>query len=234
MTAPVFIAGHSLGAGEAEECAFDRVKRGLPVDGVYVIGSPRPGNSVLGTALSKVPVWRSIQNRVGPHFPDYDLVTSVPFEAGPLFDYSQIAPFELIAEPAAPNDTWGLFRYHHSFLYQAGVQKLSPTSSGAAVELTEAVDAIQDLYGGPGYAAHDKAAPAGRWDVPNFVDGQFWGMRIMPNGARLVVFRGSTTRLDWWHDFEFGQIDLHGAKVSAGFWQGVGASLGALDAALAA
>jgi len=70
--------------------------------------------------------------------------------------------------------------------------------------------------------------------VRNFIDGQFWGMRKTPGGANMVVFRGSTTRLDWWHDLEFEQIDLHGARVSKGFWAGPAASLGALDAALAA
>ncbi len=233
MRTPVFAAGHSLGAAEAVDYVYDRVCRDLPVDGVYLIGSPQPGDAKIGTALSAVPIWRSVQNRVGPHFPDYDLITSVPFDAGPRLAYCQPAPFELIAEPAEPDDPWGLFRYHHSQLYLAGVRKLAPTGSGAAVELVEAVEAIQDLYGGPGYAAHDKAPPVGRWDVRNFIDGQYWGVRRTSAGAWLLVFRGSTTRLDWWHDLEFEQTDLHGARVSKGFWAGPAASLPVLDAVLA-
>lgn len=220
MTAPVFVTGHSLAAAETDLYAYSRVKRGLAVDGVYTFGNPRPGNSIIGVATSSVPIWRAIRNYCG-RFPNYDLVTSVPFDVEPLLDYAQPAPFEDIDEPAAPNDPWLEFRYHHSQLYQAGCRKLPPTGSGAAVELVEAIDAVQDLYNG-----------VGQWDVRHFVDGQYWGMRKLPNGARLLVFRGSTTPLDWIHDLETWQIDLYGAKVSAGFWAGVEGSLNALDAAL--
>jgi Lipase (class 3) len=216
---PVFIAGHSLGAAEAVLYAYDRVERALPVDGIYVFGCPRPGNSVIGSALASVPVWRSIRNDLG-RFPDYDLVTAVPFDIEECLDYAQPAPFEAIAEAAAPDDPWFLFRYHHSQLYQAGCRKLPPT--GGAVELTDAIDAVQDLYDN-----------TGRWDVPNFVDGQYWGMRVMPNGARLLVFRGSATGTDWSHDLDTMQILIHAAKVSRGFWASIGLSRAALDAALA-
>ena len=221
MTAPVFIVGHSLGAAEACLAAFSRTRRGLPVDGVYVFGCPRPGNAVIGSALASVPIWRSIRNDLG-RFPSYDLVTAVPFDIEELLDYAQPAPFEAIAEPPAPDDPWLLFRYHHSQLYQAGCRKLAPTGSGAAVELVEAIDAVQDLYDG-----------VGAWAWQNFVDGQYCAMRVMPNGAKLLVFRGSTTPLDWMHDLDTRQVDLHGAKVSRGFWAGPGAIEAALDAALA-
>src|ERR1039458_5413141 len=45
--ASIFIGGHSLGAARAGEYAWSRVMRGLPVDGVYVCGSPRAGNAIL-------------------------------------------------------------------------------------------------------------------------------------------------------------------------------------------
>ena len=219
MTAPIYITGHSLGAAEATLYAYDRVKRGLPVDGVYLFGCPRPGNSALGVVLSSVPIWRSIRNDCG-RFPDYDLVTAVPFDVEALLDYAQPAPFEAISEAPPADDPWGLFRFHHSQLYGTGCRKLPPTGNGAAVELVEAINCVQDLYDGePG------------WSASNFVDGQYWAVATI-GGARLVVFRGSTTELDWVHDAETTQVDLHGAKVSRGFWTGVGASQAALDAAL--
>ena len=220
MTA-VFITGHSLGAAEACLYAYSRVSRGLPVDGVYVFGCPRPGNSGLGAALASVPVWRSIRNDCG-RFPSYDLVTAVPFDVEALLDYAQPAPFEDIAESPPSNDPWGPLRYHHSYLYLAGCKKLPMTGNGAAIELVEAIEAVNDLY-----------AASGFWRTEHFTDGQYWGARVMESGAHLVVFRGSKTELDWMHDLDTRQIDLFGAKVSAGFWAGVGASLTALDAALA-
>lgn len=223
MASPgIFIVGHSLGAAEASLYAYSRVKRGLPVDGVYVFGCPRPGNSALGSALASVPIWRSIRNACGG-FPDYDLVTVVPFDIEPVLDYAQPAPFETIAEPPAPDDPWLLFRYHHSQLYQAGCRKLVATGSGTAVELVEAIDAVQDLYDGTGV-----------WSWTHFVDGEYCAIRTNAAGARMLVFRGSTTELDWMHDLDTMQVELHGAKVSRGFWAGVGPQEAELDAALAA
>jgi hypothetical protein len=214
------ITGHSLGAAEAVLYAYDRVYRGLPVDALYLFGCPQPGNAAIAAGISTIPVVRSIQNRVGPHFPDYDLVTSVPFEAGPFLDYAQPHPFELISEAPPPDDKWGLFRYHHAYLYQNGVRKLP--GIGAEGDISTAIDAVQNLYGG-----------VGTWTVENFVDGRYWGVRRLFDGSRLLVFRGSATLRDWLHDFTFEQISLHGARVSAGFWSGPSQSGGALDAALA-
>lgn len=211
------ITGHSLGAAEAVLYAYDRVYRGLPVDALYLFGCPQPGNAAIAAGIATIPVVRSIQNRVGPHFPDYDLVTSVPFEAGPFLDYAQGHPFELISEAAPEGDSWGLFRYHHSQLYKAGVMKL-PDNGG----LFTAINAVQNLYDG-----------VGTWDTEHFIDGAYWGVRHLLDGSRLLVFRGSATLRDWLHDFAFEQISLHGARVSAGFWSGPLQSLGALDAALA-
>lgn len=217
----IYITGHSLGAAEACLYAYDRVQRGLPVDGVYVFGCPRPGNSGLGQALAGVPIWRSIRNYSG-RFPSFDLVTSVPFDVEALLDYSQPAPFEDIDEAPEAGDSWGPFAWHHSQLYAAGCAKLPRTGSGAEVELIDAIGAVQDLYDA-----------VGAWSVPHFVDGQYWGLRQMPNGAKLLVFRGSTTGIDWVHDLETLQVPLHSAKVSVGFWDCPGHSRDALDTALA-
>ena len=212
----IIITGHSLGADNAVLYAFDRIKRGLPVDALYLFGCAQPGNAAIGDGIAPIPVVRSIQNRVGPHFPDFDLVTAVPFEA-PGFDYTQPVPFETISEEPPPGDSWGLFRYHHSELYQRGVRKLLPLDG----QIIAAINFVQQLYDG-----------TGNWETEHFVDGQYWGVQRL-EGARVLVFRGSKTALDWHHDFDFRQVPLHGARVSAGFWAGPAASLAALDAALA-
>lgn len=227
MTAPVYIAGHSLGAARAAMYAFSRVSRRLPVDGVYTFGCPRPGNSVLGRALAQVPVWRAIRNRGGA-WPNADLFTAVPLDIGWMLDYAQPAPFEDCREPpyGAYND-WGILSWHHIQLYQEGCRKLAPTGSGAPVELVEAVDATADLYGG------SNDIPVGRWDWDHEVNGQYWGMRIMPSGARLLIARGTVTPHEWMQDFDVAQVPLANAMVSAGFWAGVGPIEGLLDEAVA-
>ena len=186
----VYITGHSLGAAEAVLVAWSRVRRGLPVDGVYVFGCPRPGNSELGVLLSHVPVYRSIRNQIGG-FPDYDLVTAVPFDVEAMLDYAQPAPFEAIAERPPPNDPLGPFQYHHSYLYAQGCAKLPPT--GYSVELTDSIGAVQDLYNG-----------TGTWSWTNFVDGQYCAVRMFQSGDKLAVFRGSVTETDWIRDLEPG------------------------------
>jgi hypothetical protein len=222
MSAEVWIGGHSLGASRASIYAYSRVTRGLPVTGVYTFGCPRPGNSELGRALASIPHWRAIRNGSGG-FPDYDLVTAVPFDVEFLLDYAQPAPFEECAEMPEPGDPWGLFRFHHIELYQDGCQKLPLTGSGAGVELVEAVDAVADLYYGP----------SGQWDWQHFIDGEFWGMRVMPSGARLMIARGTTTPHEWMQDLDTNQVQVGAAHVSRGFWAGVGPVLSDLDAALA-
>lgn len=212
----VYVTGHSLGGPEAILYAWSRVRRGLPVDGVYVFGCPRPGDAELGVLMSHVPIMRSIRNACGG-FPDYDLVTAVPFDIEAFLNYANCAPFEDIAEPAAPDDPWSLFRYHHSQLYLAGCAKLPPTGSGANVELMDAIQAVQDLYDG-----------VGPWSWTNFIDGQYCAVRTF-DGAKLAAFRGSATTLDWIRDLDTTQTDLYGAKVSRGFWACPSAVQAALD-----
>ncbi len=74
MTGKVYIAGHSLGAARAFLYAFSRVRRGLPVDGLFACGCPNPGNAVIGGVLQHAGIAvRSIKNR-------RDLVTDVPVD----------------------------------------------------------------------------------------------------------------------------------------------------------
>lgn len=210
----MFIGGHSLGASRGVAYAYARVVRGLPVDGIYVFGCPRPGNRVIPNALINTPIFRSIKNR-------RDLVTCVPVDLEFLNEeYVDAKKFEETNEAAPPNDRWGPFKDHHIQLYQKGCRTL-PAIDGAALSLIDAVDAVADLY----------EASSTHWDWLNAEDGRYWGMRDYPD-ARFLVARGSTTALDWVDDFDATEIDVLGARISAGFWAGVGPIMDRLDAAL--
>ncbi len=209
----VFIAGHSRGAAEAALYAFSRIKRGLPVDGLYLFESPRPGNQVVRDTLASIEIVRSIKN-VG------DPVTDVPLDLDLIDeDYEDAAPFTMINEPYTPNlPDWGPVNPHHIELVQAGCRKLPPT--GGAIDLVQAVDATYDLYN-----------MLGHWDWTHPEDGRYWGMRKFGDNF-LLIARGSVTGKDWLLNFEALQIDVLGARVSDGFWAGV-APVETLDAALA-
>lgn len=203
MSKEVFISGHSLGAARACLYAWSRIKRGLHVDGVYVFGCPNPGNHFLQNAVRYAQTWRSIKN-------GHDLVPDVPVEFPLLgIEYVQMKPFEETNEPPHKGDTWGPFSWHHIELYQAGVAKLPPTGNNVHIELNDAVNSCADLY-----------ANTGNWDMVHSVNGQYFGTRTI-NGAKLIVFRGSTTSLDWMNDLEATQVTAYDSKVSVGFWNGV-------------
>ena len=200
MTSEVYIGGHSLGAAEAYEYAFSRIRRGLRVDGIYCLAPPRPGDSVLAnTLLASIKVARALKNR-------RDIVPSVPVDIEWLGEeYVQPYPFEEIDEKPT---TIGLFADHNITLYAAGAQKLKPL--GVSVEIGEAATQIARLY------IDDTG-----WDWINPVNGRFWAMKIMPSGAKLMIRRGSVTVEDWLMDFDAIQIPVLGANVSRGFWSGV-------------
>jgi hypothetical protein len=215
---PTIICGHSLGAARAYLYAFSRIKRGLPVDGVYCLASPRPGDKVIGETFSANMLVRSIKNGA-------DIVPDVPPSIPFIQEYSQPRPFESIYEPPAAGDDDPLSRWHHIQLYVAGCHKL-PLVSGVhdnpAVTLANAADQIQMLYN------TDQG-----WDWINPVSGSYWAMRIMPNGAKVMIARGSITATDWVDDFDAVQETVLGARVSSGFWSGIGSIENELDKALA-
>ena len=200
MPGEVYIGGHSLGAAEAYEYAFSRIKRGLRVDGIYCLAPPRPGDSVLAsTLLAAVTVARALKNR-------RDVVPSVPVDIAWMNEeYVQPYPFEEINEKPT---TIGLFADHNINLYAAGAQKLKPL--GVSVEIGEAATQIARLY-----------IDATGWDWINPVNGRYWAMKIMPSGAKLMIRRGSVAVEDWLMDFDAIQIPVLGAQVSRGFWSGV-------------
>lgn len=205
----IYIAGHSLGAARAALYAFSRIKRGLPVDGVFLFGCPRPGDAVIRDTLAGVPV-RSVKNGDDP-------ITDVPLDVELLdLEYLNVRPFEHVSEPYTPNlQDWGPFNAHHIELYQEGCKALPDNGT-----LLGAVQAVYDLYN-----------LLGDWKMTHQENGRYWGERKVGND-RFLVARGSTTAYDWVEDFRFAQQPVYGAQVSEGFWDGVGPIMELLDGAI--
>lgn len=110
--------GHSLGAGLAALFTGYRLCDGLPVDGLTLFGSPRPGG----------PQLRSIVERAGVEVASYcnedeaghDEITDIPpaVEVGGIgIQYCHLAGLTPVTSPPPEDDEWGPFRYHHFGLY---------------------------------------------------------------------------------------------------------------------
>jgi hypothetical protein len=117
---PLFVAGHSLGAGRASILCGLAVVAGLVPVGRVVFGEPRPGFQKLADLIVSIGESRSYRNGKPGTF-EHDLVTDVPYRIGP---YQYMHPTSLLDVSALPPplDEWGIFSYHHMLLY---VQALS-------------------------------------------------------------------------------------------------------------
>lgn len=105
----IYVTGHSLGAARALLFAAIETLKGLPIAGVTVFGSPRPGAARIKDILAPVPV-SIYKNRRDP-------VCDVPLDIPLLDPYTHvrnIIPVD-VAPPA--NDPWGLLADHHMELY---------------------------------------------------------------------------------------------------------------------
>lgn len=76
---PIYITGHSLGAAIATLIAADMVAHGLPVEGVYLYGSPRVGNVDFASSYDalKMPDGRKLGDVTFPHANSTDIVTNL-------------------------------------------------------------------------------------------------------------------------------------------------------------
>lgn len=217
MTGEVFIGGHSLGGARAYQYAYSRLARGLRVDGVYALAPPRPGNHAIGQMLAKSSLTiLALWNR-------RDLVPAVPIDMECFGEeYEQPWATTEINEAPTPDLLDDIDPDHHIALYVAGAHKLAAAAIGGAIDVGTAADYVSRLY--------DTAAG---WDWLNPTDGAYWGMKVMPNGAKLMIARGTKTAKEWLQDFDAIQIDVLGARMGRGFWQGVEPVQAQLDKALA-
>jgi len=211
----IYLGGHSLGGADAYEYAYSRLVRGLRVDGIFALAPARPGDGVIGLRFCAAPGLeiRAIANR-------HDPIPTVPLDIPALGeDYAQPSPLEAIDEAPPPGSDI-VFGRHKVALYVSGCRKL-PQGEGP-IALERAATEIARLYDDPD-----------GWDWINPADGLYWGM-IQINGARLMIRRGSTTRKDWFReDFDAVEIGVLGARMSRGFWSGVGPIEPLLDEVLA-
>lgn len=112
----VVVTGHSLGAARADILAGLMVLNGYsPIRVVF--GEPKPGFKDFAAVISNVPSAAYCNGDDKGH----DLVTDVPFSFPPE-EYVHPAPLTSLVVSPAPNDDWGVFRYHHWQLYDAAIQ----------------------------------------------------------------------------------------------------------------
>ena len=219
MSGEVYIMGHSLGGSRTWNYAYSRVVRGLRVDGIYALAPARPGDHVIGQTLfknrAKFQAVRALWNM-------RDIVPALPIDLE-IFDEEFEQPWRLdeITEPNIDAGYVDIDPNHNIACYIAGAKKL-PAIPGVAITLGDAADLIARLY-----------VDATGWDWINPVNGSYWAMKVMPNGAKAMIARGTKTAKEWLLDFDAIQIDVLGARMSRGFWSGVGPIEAALDAALA-
>ena len=148
-----------------------------------VFGEPKPGGSQFAGLLSKLDESVSYCNRSGPL--QHDRVTDVPFTIPLLgLDFQHPTPLQFVQGDPPPNDEYGIFAWHHAYLYLQGAinGKLDPIHYQCALLCT----AI--------YNDADRG-----WDRRDETSGVVWALK--KDGPRAyVVFRGSKTLFDWLND----------------------------------
>jgi Lipase (class 3) len=114
-TEPLYIAGHSLGAGRAAILVGLLTIDGWKPEARVVFGEPKPGFSQLADIIGTVP-GRSYRNGDDKH---HDPVTDVPFSFPPE---QFVHPTPVIQVTARPTPglfgLYGIFGWHHMTKYQ--------------------------------------------------------------------------------------------------------------------
>lgn len=127
---PLYITGHSLGAGRAGIGTGLLVLDGWNPAARVVFGEPKPGFLQLAKIIEGVPS-RSYRNGDAMH---HDLVTDVPFSFPPE---AFVHPTKIIPVCAAPGPDifarWGVFAYHHMPLYQQALRAIEDSDAQAAL-----------------------------------------------------------------------------------------------------
>lgn len=194
--------------------------------GVVTFGEPRPGFIQLADILAPYPN-RSYRNNPEGVF-GHDLVTDVPAHAPPEFPYVHggecgVNPRHLIDIDGPPTDPLDLtpFRWHHTYLYLAGMLKLDPLPvtllSGATEGVTDldCLNLCGALYGDPAFA------PVA-WDHldEGADDGIHWAAKRV-GGIWVVCNRGTKNLQDTFRDIRgYSTTDPKLGPLEAGFAEG--------------
>lgn len=113
------LAGHSLGAGRVNLAAglllgkeYDRLE-------LVKFASPRSNDKRLSDSIALFPL-RSYWNY---HNEDHhDFICDVPIAIPEILEYDTTEPKKLIDSPPGAEDNWGVFAWHHLFLYIEGIK----------------------------------------------------------------------------------------------------------------
>lgn len=193
--------------------------------GVVVFGEPRPFFQYAADILAPYPN-RSYLNKT-PQGHDY--VWDLPEHIEPFFPFvhggecakDPRGPVIVSGQPK-PDDPWGIFRFHHTYLYRAGLLKLDQIATtiapGQAEGLSDldVLNYIDSLYQ---YPTSLKVA----WDHydAGADDGIVWAAKKL-DGFWLIVNRGSVTEQDFERDIAaavpVGTRDI--GTVAMGFFMG--------------
>lgn len=108
---PIGVTGHSLGAGRSALLTGLLCIAKRPPAVRVCFGEPRSGTEKLAVIIANVPTstYRNIGNGTGPF--QHDLVTDVP----PYLSHPNDLEDETVKPE--PNDPWGMWAFHHMYLY---------------------------------------------------------------------------------------------------------------------
>jgi hypothetical protein len=117
-TSPIYCIGHSRGAPQAAYVAGLLLSKGFTITELIQFAPPRAGGKQFAIYIESIP--KTLYRNVGAAFPHADLVTDVPFDIPLVEPCCQVGRlFERTVVPL-PDDTWGVFCYHHMQLYASG------------------------------------------------------------------------------------------------------------------
>lgn len=120
--APLILAGHSRGAGQATILTGLAIRDGLKPLARYAFGEPRSGCGKLARLLAGTP-GKSYRNGNAKQT-SWDPVTDVPFDIPLIEPYQHVMALTHISMPPPPNDPWpGDLCYHHMQLYEEFIAK---------------------------------------------------------------------------------------------------------------
>lgn len=115
----VIITGHSRGAAQAVDLACIAIDDGLIPEALIGFGEPKSGYKSQADHLAVIPRQRVYRNGDATH---HDQITDVAYTL-PLMPYQHRVPLTVVTAPPPENDAWGMFAWHHCWLYAEALAK---------------------------------------------------------------------------------------------------------------